>query len=102
MMARQRYSAARKAMNDFSRLFYDENILDLKKFNDFYELPADINDNERTKRIHKKQLFIKNLDLSDKKTMEDVNYLFFNNNFDSINNDNDVDRKISYNEIIEQ
>ncbi|MEK6868792.1 MAG: tRNA uridine(34) 5-carboxymethylaminomethyl modification radical SAM/GNAT enzyme Elp3, partial [Nanoarchaeota archaeon] len=67
-----------KAMNDFSRMFYNENGIDFDKFNEFFELPANIGNEERTKRIQGKLLFIKNLDLSDKKTLDSINNLFFN------------------------
>ena len=71
-----------KAMNDFSRLFYDEKGLDKEKFNLFFEMPANIRDNERTKRIHKKLLFIKNLNLGEKEILNSINNLFFNNGND--------------------
>ncbi len=49
-----------KAMNDFSKLFYDKKeVINSSKFKKFYELPADINDSDRTKRIHAKLLKIK-------------------------------------------
>ena len=81
-----------KAMNDFSLLFYKNNELDLEKFNAFFEMPADIADNERTKRIHEKLLFIKNLDLSNKEVLNAVCYLFFNKNnaIDLFNNKNNL------------
>ena len=68
-----------KAMNDFSRIFYNENGIDLDKFNKFFELPANIDDEQRTKRIQGKLRFIKNLNLNDKKTLESINDLFFSN-----------------------
>src|SRR3989338_2094479 len=68
-----------KAMNDFSRLFYNENGISLDKFNRFFELPANIGNEERTERLQKKLLFIKNLELGDKKVLDAVNDLFFNN-----------------------
>ena len=50
-----------KAMNDFSALFYDKkDNINLKKFKEFYELPADVNDEQRTKNIQKKVLELKN------------------------------------------
>ncbi len=58
-----------KAMNDFSQIFYNNN-LDILKFRDFFELPGNINDNNRTNKIHKKLLKIKgtsNLDKEQKK-----------------------------------
>jgi len=72
-----------KAMNDFSRLFYNENGIDLGKFNKFFELPANIDNEERTRRIQRKLLFIKNLDFGDKKVLDTVNDLFFNNKNDN-------------------
>ncbi|MBC8444425.1 tRNA uridine(34) 5-carboxymethylaminomethyl modification radical SAM/GNAT enzyme Elp3 [Candidatus Woesearchaeota archaeon] len=48
-----------KAMNDFSKLFFKNNKLDILKFKKFFELPHDINDEERKKRIHKKLLALK-------------------------------------------
>ncbi|MFC1768543.1 tRNA uridine(34) 5-carboxymethylaminomethyl modification radical SAM/GNAT enzyme Elp3 [Nanoarchaeota archaeon] len=45
-----------KAMNDFSKLFYKKNIFQDKKFKDFFELPCDVNDLEREKKIIKKIL----------------------------------------------
>lgn len=80
-----------KAMNDFSRLFYDDD-LNKDKFNKFFEMPADIKDKERTERIHKKLFFIKNLDLSNKKTLNSINDLFFNDNKN--NNFNNSEKEI--------
>ncbi len=49
-----------KAMNDFSKLFYDkEGIFSLLKFKRFFELPADVEDDLRVKRIQKKLLQLK-------------------------------------------
>lgn len=41
-----------QAMNDFSRLFFKSNQLNFRKFKEFFELPGNINNEERTKRIH--------------------------------------------------
>jgi len=50
-----------QAMNDFSSLFISkDNKLNLIKFKKFFELPGDIANEKRTKRIHKKLLKIKN------------------------------------------
>ena len=50
-----------KAMNDFGRLFFNEkNELNILKFKQFFELPGDIHNEERIKRIQKKLLAIKN------------------------------------------
>jgi elongator complex protein 3 len=57
-----------QAMNEFSSLFIDkDSSLNLMKFKEFFELPGDIADEKRTKRIHKKLLKIKN---SKKTTLE--------------------------------
>ncbi|MFH0700992.1 MAG: tRNA uridine(34) 5-carboxymethylaminomethyl modification radical SAM/GNAT enzyme Elp3 [Candidatus Woesearchaeota archaeon] len=45
-----------KALNDFSRWFYKKGELNYLKFKKFFELPADIEDEERTKRLQKKLL----------------------------------------------
>ncbi len=48
-----------KAMNDFSDMFYNEKGLKFNKFRDFFELPNDLKDNEREKRIQAKLLKLK-------------------------------------------
>ena len=50
-----------KAMNDFSALFFNNktNKLKLKEFLDFFELPGEIHDEERQRKIHEKCLMIK-------------------------------------------
>ena len=55
-----------KAMNDFSRLFFNQDgTLDVLKFKKFFELPRILNeDSNRTKKIQQKLLHIKNLDLN--------------------------------------
>jgi elongator complex protein 3 len=45
-----------KAMNDFSKLFFRKGLLDIKKFNEFFELPGDIDNKARIKRIHQRIL----------------------------------------------
>ena len=79
-----------KAMNDFSRLFYDEDNLDMKKFNTFFEMPADIKDKERTERIQRRLYHIKNLDLSDKKTLDSIKDLFFDNKNNTVIINNNI------------
>lgn len=49
---------ALKAMNDFSEIFFTPTF-DVMKFREFFELPANVKDGERTKRIHKKLLQLK-------------------------------------------
>ncbi len=68
-----------KAMNDFSKLFYIDGNLDIGRFNSFFELPSQIQNEQRTKRIQRKLLFIKNSDLNDKKVLDNASDLFFNN-----------------------
>jgi len=48
-----------KAMNDFSEEFFENGILNLNKFKEFFELPTDTLDKERTKRIQEKILKLK-------------------------------------------
>lgn len=48
-----------KALNDFSVLFFENQEFNFLKFKHFFELPGDINDKERTKRIQKKLLKLK-------------------------------------------
>jgi elongator complex protein 3 len=50
---------ALKAMNDFSKMFLSGRELDIISFKNFFELPGDMDDREREKRIHKKLLKIK-------------------------------------------
>ncbi len=48
-----------KAMNDFSDYFYKDNEIDFVKFKNFFELPGDIYDEKRIKRIQNKLLEMK-------------------------------------------
>ncbi len=47
---------ALKAMNDFSKMFFNKNVIDFTKFKKFFCLPGDVNDKKRIKRIHKRLL----------------------------------------------
>ena len=49
-----------KAFNDFSEIFFINGILNLNKFNEFFELPGNVNDKNRTKKIQEKVLKLKN------------------------------------------
>ncbi len=49
---------ALKAMNDFADMFCKPTF-SVKRFREFFELPADVKDVERTKRIHEKLLKLK-------------------------------------------
>ncbi len=42
------------ALNEFSRLFFKKNEVNIEKVRTFFELPADFTDEKRIKRIHKK------------------------------------------------
>ena len=64
---------ALKAMNDFSELFFKNNKLDIVKFKKFFELPGDIADKKRTKRIHEKLLSIKNKPINKKTIIKKIN-----------------------------
>ncbi|MCB9358372.1 tRNA uridine(34) 5-carboxymethylaminomethyl modification radical SAM/GNAT enzyme Elp3 [Candidatus Woesearchaeota archaeon] len=57
-----------KAYNDFSRLFYDKDGLNLDKFKEFFELPGSVLDDSRTEKIKKKILAEK---VKDVKTLEE-------------------------------
>ena len=48
-----------KAMNDFSKLFFKNGMVDIVKFNKFFELPGNISSDERVKSIQKRVLFLK-------------------------------------------
>tara|TARA_Y100000310_G_scaffold344346_2_gene456607 strand:- start:9714 stop:11396 length:1683 start_codon:yes stop_codon:yes gene_type:complete len=58
-----------KAMNDFSDWFFTPEF-DIKKFKEFFELPTDLLDDNRTKRIHEKLLKLRgesNLEVEQKR-----------------------------------
>jgi len=49
-----------QALNDFSELFFNnKGTIKIKQFKDFFELPGDIQDAQRSKRIQKKLLQLK-------------------------------------------
>ncbi len=50
---------ALNAMNDFSKLFFKGNEIDILKFKEFFELPGNIENPERTRRVHEKLLKMK-------------------------------------------
>jgi elongator complex protein 3 len=50
---------ALKAMNDFSALFFRNGSFDMTRFKDFFELPSDIDNKDRKKRIFSKLLKMK-------------------------------------------
>jgi elongator complex protein 3 len=47
---------ALKAMNDFSREFFSRGEMDILRFKEFFELPGDMGDKKREKRIQQKLL----------------------------------------------
>ena len=73
---------ALKAMNDFSRLFFDENWnIDMVKFKKFFELPRVMSKEEnRTTKVQQKLMHIKHMDLSNAETISNIKKLFFNDN----------------------
>ena len=50
-----------KALNDFTALFYIESTFDFARFKEFFELPGDIRNNERSQHIHEKLLRLKGI-----------------------------------------
>ncbi|MBI2653557.1 tRNA uridine(34) 5-carboxymethylaminomethyl modification radical SAM/GNAT enzyme Elp3 [Candidatus Woesearchaeota archaeon] len=76
---------ALKAMNDFSKMFFDnKGNLNILKFKKFFELPRILSEEDnRTKRVQQKLLHIKNLDLNDLEVRGKVNEMFFSD-FDGI------------------
>lgn len=48
-----------KAMNDFSRLFFNKAEFNIIKFKKYFELPGDIHDKKRVKRVQKRFLKLK-------------------------------------------
>ena len=63
------------AVNDFSKIFFTSDEFDFDGFKEFFELPCDLNDKERTLRIHEKILNIKNSrerNLENEKSLEEV------------------------------
>ncbi len=53
-----------RALNDFSGMFFSEGVFDVDKFRQFFELPGDVRDIERTLRIQSKIRQIKSKDVS--------------------------------------
>ncbi len=48
-----------KALNDFGKVFFKDGKLNVKKFNNFFELEKDLNDEERIDRIQNRLLKLK-------------------------------------------
>ncbi|MBI4152974.1 tRNA uridine(34) 5-carboxymethylaminomethyl modification radical SAM/GNAT enzyme Elp3, partial [Candidatus Woesearchaeota archaeon] len=51
---------ALKAMNDFSELFFKNDEIGFERFKNFFEMPGEVGNKERTESIHKKLLKLKN------------------------------------------
>jgi len=51
---------ALKAMNDFSKMFFRNDKLNLEKFKKFFEMPGNFQDDKRVRRIQKKLMKLKN------------------------------------------
>jgi elongator complex protein 3 len=63
-----------KALNDFSNLFYDrKGLLKLNKFRKFFELPANVKDELRTKKLHSKILDIKKKSIKKLNQEQEIN-----------------------------
>ena len=93
-----------KAMNDFSKVFFDRNgNLNIFKFKNFFELPRILNEEDnRIKKIQQKLLYIKNLDLNDLKVKKKIEELFLENDYIfDLNNKNNAIGKIENNNINE-
>ena len=90
---------ALKAMNDFSRLFFDENgNIEMPKFKRFFELPRVISKEEnRTTKVQQKLLHIKHMDLGNEETIKNIEKLFFGDdslNLDCINENYSDDNEL--------
>jgi len=48
-----------KALNDFSKYFFSRNRLNIKKFNNFFELPGNIENEKRIRRVQERILKLK-------------------------------------------
>jgi len=72
---------ALKAMNDFSKLFFDaDGTLDISSFKKLFELPRDISENDkRMRNVQQKLSYIKNLDLNDLEVKKKAEELIFKN-----------------------
>ena len=45
-----------QAMNDFSDIFFDDGIFNIQRFKEFFELPSNVDDKDREKRLQEKIL----------------------------------------------
>jgi len=75
---------ALKAMNDFSKLFFnEEGNIDMLKFKEFLELPRVMSEEDkRTKKIQNKLLHMKHMDLSNEEVKDELDKIFFSDNLD--------------------
>lgn len=62
-----------KAYNDFSKLFYKDNKLDLKSFKAFFELPGSVHDNKRAESIKQKILDLREKDIKSLEEEQTIN-----------------------------
>ncbi|MFA5797157.1 MAG: tRNA uridine(34) 5-carboxymethylaminomethyl modification radical SAM/GNAT enzyme Elp3 [Candidatus Woesearchaeota archaeon] len=62
-----------KAYNDFSKLFFQNGILDVDRFREFFELPGNIYDTNRSERLKEKILLLKNQDIKILKEEQRIN-----------------------------
>jgi len=75
---------ALKAMNDFSRLFFDEDgNIGMLNFKKFFELPRVMSEEDkRIKSIQNKLLHMKHMDLSNEEVKDKLEKIFFSDNLE--------------------
>ena len=93
-----------KAMNDFSRVFYPNGALDIKRFTSFFELPVQKDTEERTRRIHQKCLLLKHINLRYNSMHDSAIGTLFNdgNNQHSPSNGHSISKSSSKHPIAEK
>jgi len=64
-----------KALNDFGKIFFVDGVFDFVKFKKFFELPGDVADAARTKKIHGKLLEMKDFESTDLEKEKEYNDL---------------------------
>jgi len=62
-----------KALNDFSKIFFVDGEFDFVKFKEFFELPGDVGDPVRTKKVHEKLLALKQFDTTSLESEKEYN-----------------------------
>jgi len=62
-----------KAMNDFSKEFYKDRKLNIKRFRNFFELPGKVSDKKREEKIKKKVLKLKKANIKSLEEEKKIN-----------------------------